>query len=978
MHNKKEKRVCKIFRILTIFLVVIFVSTCLLDSLKVNGIYDKDNFKCEENAVRISSISQEYNLRGDERSNDSEMNGETTPSLGAEEKITTDEEMEYLPHSGGTRERAIANWTFMTYMAGDSDLWEEAYDDINEMEDVGSTDDLNIIVLFDADGGHNTKPNDSNLYRVTYDKYLPLAPDWYDRTAPKSPIVDTLGEVVPLYPNNEVDMSNPETLIKFINFTVTHYPAKHYFLDLWDHGDGLQTCRDYGQYLTISELDYALNESLKNVGLDKFDVIAFDSCLMGRVEIAYQMINYADIVIFSEKNNPSDGMPYDEILAALKENTSMSKENLSKIVVKEFQESYVNVCDKSVTFSAINTSYLPQLADCIDRLAEHLISLLPHFKTEIAYAYNSVETYEGKRFADLYHFAELLSNSASSTKTRTLVREVMAWVNCSVILEKHWTNIYSNDPADNAHGMTIFLPSWIYAMNGEYLNMQFCKDTKWNEFVNEYCSGVHDCKFNTSVITNDTDNNEHVESAEIHYLINGSDGNGGYRVYYEIFKDGNFIYSGIEQVDKLTNEGTIVYSAIDFGNYTFALFLEEYNLSKGEYRIVDCALIEKLQLENGNRDLQALGIVLKRGDGATIGAITQDTEYGVGNETNKSAIEGDEISICAVVYNSGAIDSFQIEVSFFIDNEYAGSAYADILKGEIGYPALKWKGIKGEHTVQIIIDPKNVTEEYNETNNNASTKFSVKANQPDCSYRIYGFLFDNKMDPVLYANINAKNVRNHVVKNVETGSFGLGYELFFEPNNEYIDGDRIVLSVEYGGEKAEKSLMIYSEDKGMQVNLTLNISLKRSFSLEYIEKGYVKKYTEFKPTFQLKNTGNAYDEVAVEVVGVPAGWKVALSKNVLKIRLGMIDKFTLSVIPAENASIGDSVRFSILARSLISRNVTLSSNITLVVVNSEPLSGNNVVVTLVNITSAIIFGVASYIHIGKKEKEEEKRKYLES
>ncbi|MEM2899702.1 MAG: hypothetical protein QXT63_02830 [Thermoplasmata archaeon] len=110
---------------------------------------------------------------------------------------------------------------------------------------------------------------------------------------------------------------------------------------------------------------------------------------------------------------------------------------------------------------------------------------------------------------------------------------------------------------------------------------------------------------------------------------------------------------------------------------------------------------------------------------------------------------------------------------------------------------------------------------------------------------------------------------------------------------------------------------------------------------------------------------------------MPAVWKVTLSKNVLKIRLGMKDKFTLIVMPAENASVGDSIRFMILARSLISRNVTLSSNITLVVVNSEPLSGNNAIVTFVNITSAIIFGVAAYIHIGKKEIEEEKRKYLE-
>ncbi|MEM2899700.1 MAG: clostripain-related cysteine peptidase [Thermoplasmata archaeon] len=802
MPNKNKKNVHKTVTILSVFLVIIFISSCIVE----RGLEVVNHFKSEDR-IRTTDMSQEYYLRGNERSNNSEINVEPQNHIEPEENTTiTNEDLENVTHSKDSRTRAIANWTFMTYMAGDSDLWEEAYDDINEMEDVGSTEDLNIIVLFDADGGHGTKPNDSNLYRVTYDKYLPVAPDWYDRTAPKSPIVDTSGEVVPLSPNNEVDMSDPETLIKFINFTVRNYPAKHYFLDLWDHGDGLQTCRDYGLYLTISELNYALNESLKLVGLDKFDVIAFDSCLMGRVEIAYQMIDYADIVIFSEKNNPSDGMPYDEILAALKENTNISKEELSKIVVKEFQESYVNICDKSVTFSAINTSHLPQLIGCIDKLAVHLITLLPHFKNEISYAYNTVESYEGKRFGDLYHFAELLANSASSTKTRALARDVMDAVNRSVISEKHWTNIYANDPAEHAHGMTIFLPSWVYAMNGEYLNMRFCADTNWNEFINEYFTSTHECKLNTSVITNDTDNNEHVESAEINYSING---NGEYRIYYEVFKDGNFIYSGNEQVNKMTNVGKIVYSAVDFGNYTFALFLEEYDYSKEEYRIVDCALIERLQLENGNRDLQAMGIMIKRGDGAIIKGIE-----GTNNDsTNKSAVEGDEISICAVVYNSGAIDSFEIEVSFFVDNEYVGVAHVDITKGEIGYPAIKWKSSKGEHTVQIIIDPANVTEEYNESNNRALITFLVKENRPDCSYRIHGFVFDNMLEPILYASVNATNVRNGVVKKVETGNFGLGYELYFEANNEYIDGDRILLSVEYFGVKAEKSLLIYSEDK---------------------------------------------------------------------------------------------------------------------------------------------------------------------
>ncbi len=910
----------------------------------------------------VASSAFDRASRGCERSNGSAYDGPAPLQCNQTEPL----------HEGISRgARTVANWTYMTYMAGDSDLWEEAYDDINEMEDAGSTDDLNIIVLFDADGGGGAKPNDSNLYRITYDKYLPLAPDWYDRTLPKSPIVDTLGEVVPLAPANEVDMSDPETLIKFINFTITHYPAKHYLLDLWDHGDGLGTCRDKGSWLTIGEIDYALNAALAMTGLDKFDIIAFDSCVMGRFEVAYQVRNYTDIVMYSEKNDPSDGMPYDEILAALKANTAMEPEALAALSIDEFVESYINVCDKSITFSALNTSRIGELARAVDALSAELAAILPHYHDEIATAYNGVETYEGKRFADLYHFAELLEGSISSTHARELAEEVMACVNATVIAEGHWTNTWANDPADHAHGTTIFLPTWPSSMSWEYLNLHFCIDTSWNEFVNAYLTGAHDCKFSTNLTTIDRDFNNHTESAMLNYSTTLT---GDLRVSYEIFRDGELVHEDIAHVSNDTYTGTINFSAVDYGNYTFALFLEEY-ISTG-WEVVDCALIPKVQLENGDRDLVAQNVVLKRGDGKTITNLlgaSRNESHG-----NITAVEGDVISLCAEVHNSGAIDSFGIEVAFYIDDAFEGVVSVDILKGEKGYPAIKWNATKGTHTVRFVIDPQDRIEEYNESNNNGSLTFVVRANAPSSVYRIFGFVFDSSCDPILYADVVATNKRTNLEKRIETGIQGLGFEVSFNASKgEYLDSDIVQISVSYAGISAEKNVMLYSEDQSSQVNLTLNISLKHSFSLEYIERGYVKKYSEFTPTLRMKNTGNTYDEVALEPVGVPEGWKVKFSKTVLKIKMGSTQPFTMTVILAENASIGDSIKFAISARSLIARNVSLSSNVTLVVVNSDPISGNNIVITLTNISIASIFGVAAYIHIGKKEKEDEARKRLD-
>ena len=42
-----------------------------------------------------------------------------------------------------------ASWTIMVYLDGDNNLEDAAIDDVNEMEMIGSSDEVNIIVQFD-------------------------------------------------------------------------------------------------------------------------------------------------------------------------------------------------------------------------------------------------------------------------------------------------------------------------------------------------------------------------------------------------------------------------------------------------------------------------------------------------------------------------------------------------------------------------------------------------------------------------------------------------------------------------------------------------------------------------------------------------------------------------------------------------------------------------------------------------------------
>ena len=110
-------------------------------------------------------------------------------------------------------QQPVADWTFMVYLDGDNNIEGDAIADFLEMAEVGSTTDLNIIVQLDLLGGPNTR-----RFRVTQG----MAPS----------------EVDALEPIGEANMGDPQTLVDFVQWAATNYPAERYALVLWDHGGG--------------------------------------------------------------------------------------------------------------------------------------------------------------------------------------------------------------------------------------------------------------------------------------------------------------------------------------------------------------------------------------------------------------------------------------------------------------------------------------------------------------------------------------------------------------------------------------------------------------------------------------------------------------------------------------------------------------------------------------------------------------------
>src|SRR5688572_423721 len=221
----------------------------------------------------------------------------------------------------------LPEWTVIVYSAADDEVLEETmWFDVNEMELVGSNPQLNIVVQIDRYGGAFSGDGDwqdTRRYLITQDN---------DLNTIASPIVESLGEV---------DTGDPQTLVDFVTWAVQRYPAKKYALVLSDHGGGWtggfsdMTTSLYSD-LSIPEIVTSIEQIRQNTGVDKFDMIGFDACLMGQIEIFGSLYPYSNYMVASEEVIPGYGWSYAAWLRQVAQNPTMDGSGLSSSIISTY------------------------------------------------------------------------------------------------------------------------------------------------------------------------------------------------------------------------------------------------------------------------------------------------------------------------------------------------------------------------------------------------------------------------------------------------------------------------------------------------------------------------------------------------------------------------------------------------------------------------------------------------------------------
>ena len=371
-----------------------------------------------------------------------------------------------------------AEWTVMVYLDADNNLESAGIDDINEMEMVGSTSEVNIVVQVDrvpysvlassnqgyADDTSNGNWTTTRRYYITQD---------FDPILINSPLkIDLV----------ELNMGDPQTLVDFASWAAINYPAKKYLLVIWNHGGGfrsLNLAKDIawddtngGDKITMPELEDALSMISAQIGKN-IDLVGMDACLMAMTEVAYQIKDYADILVTSEESEPEGGWPYDTILSQLTSNPSLTPTQLATNIVDDYIFTYPTTY---VTQSAIDLSYMDTLTGQLSNLAFGIMSDFSTPKYQYILAAASSQHYSDYDFIDLYDLCNNIFDHSNSLEIKNMAIIIQQTLNSAVIKSG-----YSGVGVSRSRGLSIYFPYYYY--DSYYNNTNFAQDTKWDEML---------------------------------------------------------------------------------------------------------------------------------------------------------------------------------------------------------------------------------------------------------------------------------------------------------------------------------------------------------------------------------------------------------------------------------------------------------------------------------------------------------------
>lgn len=415
-------------------------------------------------------------------------------------------------------------WTIMLYQDADDEILErDIMIDFNEAERIGSTAEVNIVAQVDRFAGAFDGMGDwtsTKRFYLTQDDNL-----------------DEIGseELADL---GEVNMADGPTLVDFITWAVTNFPARKYALIMSDHGSGwpggfgdpdpgefgaddIYLAQGFGDQLYLMEIDRSLEAARAQAGIDQFEFVGFDACLMAQLEVFNALVPHARYSVASQETEPALGWAYTSFLGQLVNNPAMDGAELGQHIVDSYIDQDQRIVDdtarqafvaeaygyegqttpqevaeasgQDITLTAVNLAAVPAVNAALDKLAASLVNIDPAITAEArAYAQAFTTIFNDELpspYIDLAHFAQLAVELSGDPQVSAAADELNAALGQAIVAEK-------NGPErPGASGIAIHFPTSEIFSEGDNFGYtqvasRFAEQTKWDEFLNFHYIGT--------------------------------------------------------------------------------------------------------------------------------------------------------------------------------------------------------------------------------------------------------------------------------------------------------------------------------------------------------------------------------------------------------------------------------------------------------------------------------------------------------
>jgi len=353
--------------------------------------------------------------------------------------------------SYGVSENNSSRWVIAVYVAGDNNLSSYATFDLGEMMELGSDNDIRVVVLCDRGEG-------TTVYEVKK------------------------GWLEPIEGFGNLNTGSPDTLRLFLKTLFNRYSFTNIALIVWDHGNGWEvasiddTSRDV---LTM----YEIYSVLRDEGIH-LDFLGFDECLAGMLEVFYTFKDFADVIVASEASEPGNGWDYKGFIEAFRK-TDLSSFSLGKAAVDSYYTFYKDYCGETgvedCILTAVNSTDVNNIVNSLEKIVSYYSTLtFSDFKIARSNSLYADSYYAD--YIDLYSFAE---NLASVSSDAALIQEAN---NLKVFLGK----IYVRSAFNRLKGISIFFPDNSSSLSNEYFSYSYISpynlftNTNWDEFLESF------------------------------------------------------------------------------------------------------------------------------------------------------------------------------------------------------------------------------------------------------------------------------------------------------------------------------------------------------------------------------------------------------------------------------------------------------------------------------------------------------------